>query len=322
MKSAGIKIPEYKEFSDFNSGLEFVRSSNKRLVFKPSGTMPCKLTYCSKDNKELEVYMKFVEEKFGKNIDSFVLQEFIEGAVVSSEFICNGKNFLWPPNHTVEEKKANNDNLGPSTGCSGNIVWTCEEGSKIIDQGIALMEKQCVKESYVGNMDLNAVVNESGVYGLEWTPRFGYDATPTLLTLLKQDFGEFFSEIAKGNDFEPEFETKDAGGLRVTIPPYPAEPQGKNSELLSPNIGIPILGYEDFEDQMYFYEIMMHEDRGLCHSGGTGVISCIMGLGDTPESSLEESYKIAEKLVIPDKQYRTDLKKVLSKNIEEVLQYV
>jgi len=46
-----------------------------------------------------------------------------------------------------------------------------------------------------------------------------------------------------------------------------------------------------------------------------------LGIGDTPEECLEKPYKILEDLVIPDKQYRTDLSKVLSKMTKEVLEY-
>jgi phosphoribosylamine---glycine ligase len=323
MLKAGIKIPEHKEFTDFALGMDFVRKSNKRLVFKPSGSMPCKLTYVSKNAEELEAYLNFVEQHFSKDIESFILQDFIEGSVVSSEFFCNGHGFMWPPNHTVEVKKSMNDDLGPSTGCSGNITWTCEESSKVITQGVAKIESLCASENYAGQVDLNAVVNESGVYGLEWTPRFGYDATPTLLTLLRQDFGEFFHGLASGQLSAAEFLKKDAGGIRVTIPPYPAEPQpNQDPEKFSPSKGVPIQNYEKHAESLYFYEVCSDNTAALSHSGGTGVIACAMGLGDTPEECLEEPYKILKELQVPDKQYRTDLVKVLSKMVKETLIYV
>src|ERR1017187_5040638 len=82
MRKAGIQIPEYNSFKDWKEASTFVQNSNKRLVFKPSGSMPVKLTYVSKDNEELISYLKFVEKHFSKDIDSFILQEFIEGVVV------------------------------------------------------------------------------------------------------------------------------------------------------------------------------------------------------------------------------------------------
>ena len=318
MKTAGIMIPEHKEFKSFEEGINYVRETNERLVFKPNGTMPCKLTYCSSSPEELISYMKFVEKRFGKEIKSFILQEFVEGIVVSSEAFCQGdKGFLYPFNHTVEVKKSMNDELGPSTGCSGNIVWACEE-DRIITEGIQKVEELCVKHNFIGQIDLNCVVNESGVYGLEWTPRFGYDATPTLLTLLETDFGEFFSNLARCQAVEVPVIESFAGGIRITIPPYPVEPKtGVDPEKFSPSMGVPIQNYEEYEKELYFYEVQWGED-GLEHSGGTGVIACAVGFGEDPVESLKQPKEILDALVIPDKQYRTDLDKVLPKMIAEV----
>ena len=322
MIAANIMIPDHKEFTSFEEGIKFAEQCPDRLVFKPSGSMPCKLTYCSHDSEELISYMQFVEKHFGKNIDSFILQQFIEGVVVSSEAFCQGsQGFLDQYNHTVEVKKSMNDELGPSTGCSGNTVWTCYD-DPIILNGINKIEKLCKDNNYIGQIDLNVVINESGVYGLEWTPRFGYDATPTLLSGLEEDCGKFFSDLARCECKDPVFTDLFMGGIRLSIPPYPAEPkQGIDSEKFSPNIGVPIQNYKDFDDSIFWYEVCS-EDDSLYHSGGTGVIACVVGLGVTPEESLQDPKEILDKIVLPDKQYRTDLDKVLTKMVKEVNEYV
>ena len=321
MEQCGIKIPEYKEFKSFQDGIEYVQASKARLVFKPNGSMPCKLTYVSDDSEQLVQYLKFVEKRFSKDIKSFILQEFIEGCVVSSEIFVSCGKVLFPHNHTVEVKKSMNDDLGPSTGCSGNITWNCTR-SKIIDKGVMRAASIFRGLDYTGQIDLNAVVNESGVYGLEWTPRFGYDATPTYLTLLDIDYGQFFADCARG-DLKKEFSKSEqyAGSIRISIPPYPMEVKsGLDTEKVSPNEGIPIQNWEDIQEDCYFYEVMIDDDK-LEHSGGTGVICLGIGHGDTPEKSLDTPYKIAEQIKIPDKQYRTDLKEVLGKMVKEVEQY-
>lgn len=326
MEKAGIKIPEYKKFHDFRDGEKYVRKANKRLVFKPSGSMPCKLTYCAgKENpvEELIEYMHFVERKFGRHINNFCLQEFIEGCVISSEFFCSPMGFVYPPNHTVEVKKSMNDDLGPSTGCSGNIAWA-SSNDKIILAGIAKVEEICIKEGFVGQIDLNAVVNETGVYGLEWTPRFGYDSIPVMFSLLNMDFGEFFCRVVNNElpgkndaDFDSDF----AGGVRITIPPYPVEPEeGIDVEDFSPNKGVPIQNFEDHIQNLYMYEVCMDHDS-LVHAGGTGVIACAVNTDSDCEKVLDYPYEILDNLIVPDKQYRTDLSKVLPKMINEVMEY-
>ena len=319
MEESGITVPNYIEFTDFNAGIEYAKETKERLVFKPNGSMPTKLTYVSEDSGQLIEYLKFVEKRFGKEIKSFILQDFIEGVVVSSEFYCSNGELIWPPNHTVEVKKSMNDDLGPSTGCSGNITW-CSV-SPIIEQGIYKAKEFIEREKYTGQIDLNAVVNESGVYGLEWTPRFGYDATPTYLTLLEMDLGQFFSDMAMGQGFNGDVSEKYAGSVRLSIPPYPMEAKANvDTEKISPNQGIPIQRWEEYEDDLYFYEVMLEEDS-LVHSGGTGVICLGLGLGETPEESIDEAYNILENIKVPDRQYRTDLSEVLGKMVKEVQQY-
>ena len=323
MSEAGIKTPECKEFKSFSDGVAYISTAKKRLVFKPSGSMPCKLTYVGGENpKELMSYMTFVEKHFGKDIDSFILQDFVEGIVVSSEaFVQGDLGFIEPFNHTVEVKKSMNDDLGPSTGCSGNITWPVK-ASKIIDAGVKKIEDLCIKHDYIGQIDLNAVVNETGIYGLEWTPRFGYDATPTLLTLLEEDIGEFISNISRKQQLSIPMLMQYAGGVRMSIPPYPAEPkEGIDSEKFSPSKGVPIQNYEKYEEDLYFYEICKEDDE-LVHSGGTGVIACAMGIGKDASSCLENPYEALEELTVPDKQYRTDLLDVLPAMVEEVNKYV
>jgi phosphoribosylamine---glycine ligase len=317
MKKCGIQTPETKTFTDFKKGVEFVKNSKKRLVFKPSGSMPCKLTYVSEDGPELINYMNFVEKHFGSKIDEFVLQEFIEGALISSEYFCGPNGFVEPGNHTVEIKKFMNDDLGPSTGCSGNITWPVD--TWVLDEGVGKAESICKSEGYIGQIDLNAVVNDGGIWGLEWTPRFGYDATPTLFCLVDNP-GKLISDIVRGETKSIKFNGEYAGSLRVTIPPYPVEPQKGNSEELSPNIGVPIQNYEEHQDCLYFYEVMY--DDQLVHSGGTGVICSICNVSDDCMSILDEPYEIAECLQIPDKQYRTDLQEPLNKMVKDFEKYV
>lgn len=313
MQKTGIKIPLFEEFTDFNAGKEYVQHVNKRMVFKPSGSMPCKLTYVAEDASDMQVYMKFVEKHFGKEIKSFILQEFIEGAIVSNElFFSNGK-VVYPANRTVEVKKTLSGDLGPSTGCQGNITWPTDF-DEIIEAGVGNIVREIgIKdEKLTGQIDLNSIITEDGeLYGLEWTPRFGYDATPTLLSLLESDLGEFFSDICQGLK-EIRIEDKYAGSVRISIPPYPMEVSGKEGQLekLSPSVGMPIQNWEQHQESLYFYEVML-EDNQLVHSCGSGVIALALGFGISPSLALQDPCIIAEEISIPDKQFRNDLDVIL-----------
>lgn len=322
MQNCGIRVPKTFNFTkgEVEKAKSFAAENSKmKLVFKPSGDeIPSKLTYVSSDTEDLVNYLDFVFQYY-PNISEFVLQEFVEGVLVSSEFWCDGESFLWPGNHTVEVKKFMNNDIGPSTGCSGNVVWAEDDYCWILREGVGRIEDMCVKEGYVGPIDLNAILAGDELYGLEWTPRFGYDAMPTFLQLIEGEVGNLISDVVRGQAKGMKLSSKIAGGLRLSIPPYPLEPNtAYEVRKVSPNLGVPIRGVDEkYLKNLYFFEIMQDEDK-LVHSDGTGVIFVASDLGDTVEESLVVPYKIAEDVKIPDKQYRTDLSVMLEKMYSEV----
>ena len=298
MESINLPIPTTEFFKNFQHAREFINENKKSIfVFKPCGRgLPSKLTYKPYDSKDLLRYLDYVEKEFASEDLEFLLQEFVEGVAISTEGWFNGERFISPFDHTIENKKFMNDNLGPSTGCEGDVVWACED-NEIVNYLLQL-EKTLKDESYIGPIDINCIVNGEKVYGLEWTPRFGYDATPTLFKLFNNDIGKFFMEME-----EVPIKESFAGSLRVTIPPYPFEPI--EEEPIPHSGGLPIDGIKNDEDY-YFYEVSCGED-GLVHSGGVGLLLCTLGTSDEYESALDSCYKLAEELKVPDKQYRTDL---------------
>lgn len=313
MQSHGISVPETEVFTDFNKGIEYLKSNKKtRYVFKPSGKeCPSHLTYTGEDTDDLISFMKFAEEYFCDKIDDFVLQKFVKGPIVSTELWCGKKGFIEPLNHTVEVKKFMDGDIGPSTGCSGNLVWRAEMdciGDLLYD-----LEDDLIKEGFLGPIDINCIVAEDDVYGLEWTPRFGLDAMPSLLATVKTDIGELISDLVRGTDTEMQFSEDFSGGIRVTIPPYPCEATDyKVLGEIAPNEGIPIRDLEG--DDIYYYEVKI-KDGELVHSTGSGIIACVSTISNDPEDCFP--LKSIEEARIPQKQYRTDLGKVLPEMYEE-----
>ena len=322
MDKCGIQRPESQSFSRLQDAESYIENHKGKLVFKPSGeALPCHLTYCASDAEDMLQYTKYVFKYYAKNIDSFILQDFVEGDLISTELFFDGEKAVYPANHSIECKKFMNDDLGPSVGCAGNLVWAERELCDIVDLGIGRAEKELIKIGYCGQLDLNAIVNENGLFGLEWTPRFGYDSLPTFLNLVDMDYGEFFYNLATG---QGEMQLLDyfAAGVRFTIPPYPIEPQNKNKAVLkeAPNLGIPIRGFDPKNvKSLYFYEIMA-EGGDLVHADGLGTLGVVNALGECAEDAFCDAYALLEDVKIPDVQYRTDLGKKIPKMYEKIVE--
>jgi phosphoribosylamine--glycine ligase len=157
---------------------------------------------------------------------------------------------------------------------------------------------------YRGPLDLNAIVNDDGVWGLEFTPRFGFDALPALLEMLTEDFADIINSYARGARVT-QFPIRTEGcgaGLRVSIPPYPFE------ENVTAPRGVAIRGLVR-ADRMhsYFYNVFLDDEGVLRSSGAFGAIGVFTGFGDDLCSAIAKCEEIAKRAEIRDKQYRTDL---------------
>lgn len=314
MKQVGIKLPKTEGFFSWEEGKAYAKShSDIKWVFKPSGALAdndAVGSYVSSDADDLGDMMDYWASLHNGPVE-YVLQQFLDGVCISTEGWFNGEEWMTPFNHTVERKQVMNGNLGPSGGCAGNAVWGWFYGSNhIIEQGIKLMGPILKEFNYVGPIDLNTVVNEDGVFALEFTPRFGYDALPALIQLYDGDFGELMAGLARGEKpKEMSLKRGFASALRLSVPPYPSE-EFKHAG------GIPIRGWErSHRDNLFFYEVMLDEGKKFVTSPAYGAIAAITGLGDTIEESFTLPYRLAKQARIPEKQYRTDVVEVLDNDL-------
>lgn len=306
MEECGINVPAWEAFNDLGDAKRFIRKTKKRYVFKPFGgqDQDTASTYVSDDAEDLLAYL----DKLGassKGVE-FILQEVVQGTEISTEAWFNGEEFFLI-NSTLEEKKFMNDNKGPNTGCSGNLVWVYDEINPplIFREGLGKMKDFLQQYKYKGMIDLNTIVSDREIYGLEWTPRFGYDATATLFSLLNSSVGDFLLAIAAGGRPTYEIGAGFAAGIRLSIPPYPSEIMGKHPEQ------IPIAGLEpdDILSNFYLYDCCIDKNYELVTAGINGFICVVIDRGDTLEAAFSKVDERIKRIKIPNIQYRTDIEK-------------
>jgi len=315
MKQVGIKLPYYEAFYDWQSARDFVRRNDQKWVFKASGELVkdhSVKSYVASDAEDMVRMLDFYES-VATHAPDFELQEFMAGVAISTEGWFNGHEFMRPFNHTVERKQSQNDNIGPSGGCAGNLVWAWTLGSNhVIEEGIARLAPVLEEFGYVGPCDLNTIVNQDGVWALELTPRFGFDALPAFLELFEGDPGEFLASLCrmehpKDMNLKPGF----GSALRLNVPPYP-------SEQFVHAGGLPIRGFER-EDRAhtFFYDVMLNDKNQLVTSPAYGAVVALTGWGLGPLAAFEGPLALAKRAKVPDKMYRTDMLSQLSTDIAQ-----
>jgi len=317
MEECDIKVPEYEVFEELNAAKKFIRKTNKRYVFKPFGgqEQDTATTYVSKSAEDL---LKYIDRlgSLSKGA-TFILQEFVEGTEISTEGYFNGENF-YLINGTIEEKKLMNDGVGPNTGCAGNLVWLYDDlpanRPYIFREGLGKLKSFLQQYNYRGMLDLNSIVTDSELYGLEWTPRFGYDASATIFSCISSDLGEFLFDIASGNTPNYNIDSTFAVGVRLSIPPYPTET--KDEKILRSDVPIEGIEEDDIIKNCFLYDCYLDKSSELYSLGVSGLIGVPIQADYTPQKAFGKLGEKLKKIQIPDMQYRTDLEEKCIKRYE------
>lgn len=320
MHKSGIEVPESENAATWEEAAKLVKKyadKSGKVVIKPEGALSGLVpSYVASDEKDALSMLKIMEKNASNEVN-LTIQEFIEGVAVSTEGWFNGHDWAEGMfNHTIERKQFLAGDIGPSTGCTGNVVWPCDSKDPIVKQTLLLLTDVLRKHLYVGPIDVNCVVNKEGVYGLEFTPRFGYDAFPTLLYgLCDFNFGAFVGELVLGADCDASLSPGFAAGVRLGLPPWP-------SEKFHGEVGVPIRGIDE-ENKQYFYpyEVAL-VDGELRSSKGFGVLGVMNYEGSSVGEAFACVYKQIAKLQVPNLQYRNDLCEACLEDYRELRTYV
>ena len=314
MQDCGIVVPETRSFTDFDKAKQFVEQHpNVRWVYKPSKHLgDVSASHVSYDAEDLIEMLDNIAKDVSLAKPQFELQAFEKGVALSTEFwFQHGQLVPGLVNHTLERKQLMNDDLGPSGGCLGNLVWAC--GGCPVCDAVSGLVHWAQRERYHGMLDINTIVAERQqtsasigklrVLGLEFTPRFGYDATPTLFwELTPSDLGDFLASFARGQYSGDGLRDGFAAALRVTIPPWPTERHTAEEN-------VPIRGIDTrvLEHNTYLYNVKADDSSKLCTAGAWGIVCLFTNHSSNPRRVFGNPLEWADKLRLKNKQYRTEL---------------
>ena len=311
----GMKIPETIEFNSLKKGAEFLRKEGKKSlwVFKPENNMDLDLTYVEKFPGELADKM-VGEYKTRLKTDKieYILQKRVKGIEISTEGWFNGTRWVHF-NHTIEDKRLMNYNLGPAIGSQGNTVWIKKDVQGLLVEQIQNLTSYLKRAEYVGPVDINSIVSEEDhePYFLEFSPRFGYDAIYCLLSLVKGSLTNFFTKF-----FDVPLHDGYASSQRITIPPFPYS----DSRLLNA-MAKDVLIKSSIDDYPLFWmeDVYLDKDGNLRCAGADGILGVVAARGNSLGGSVGNMYRAIDNLKIGSYiQYRTDGGKLCGKAIKQL----
>lgn len=306
LKRAGLQTIPSWDFNTFDDAIKFVKDNPGRYVVKPSGKAQEEkvLSFVGQEEDGLDILAVLERYKttWSTKVKSFQIQRFVSGVEVAVGAFFNGQDYVLPACINFEHKRMFNDEIGPSTGEMGTLMFWSEK-SRLYEETLVKFRPILVEMGYVGYFDINCIVNSRGIYPLEITPRFGYPTINIQMEGVTSRWGDLLHALANKQQFNLRTQRGFQIGVVVAVPPYP--------------FSDPAAYRRYSEDAVIIFKKAMangihHGDAKLVEgdwrlAGNSGYALVITGSGSTVEEARKETYNRVKNVIIPNMFYRTDI---------------
>jgi phosphoribosylamine--glycine ligase len=194
--------------------------------------------------------------------------------------------------------------LGELTGEMGTVA-TFDRSNRMFVRTLGKVEPLLRQAGHVGWVNLNTIVNERGIWPLEFTCRFGYPGFAVLEPLQDIEWGPLLHGIATRELTTLPYRSGFVVGVVLSTPPFPYT----RLEIPEP-VGLPILLPKplnaDDATHIHLGEVGKVGDR-LVTAGIYGWTAVVTGTGPDILSAQIDAYNRVAKLTIPNARYRNDI---------------
>ncbi len=303
----GLPIAALHEFDDRDTATRFIERNPGRYVLKFNGEgFGAADNYVGRlrDGRDVKAMIEITFRKMQRDRMSFILMEHVEGVEMGVGAYFDGKDFLTPACLDWEHKHFFPGDLGELTGEMGTVV-TYERTRTFFERTLARMAPLLRQNGYLGYINLNTIVNERGIWPLEFTCRFGYPGFAILDPLQETSWADLFRAMVTRSGAAFRTRPGFAVGIVMTTRPFPYI-----RKYVPEPIGLPILFEGELSDQdrlnLHYGEVGLEEGR-LVTAGYHGWTLVVTGTGATIPDAQDKAYALADRVVIPNVRYRRDI---------------
>jgi phosphoribosylamine--glycine ligase len=300
----GFPKGHVKEFQGPRNALAYVAARPRRYVLKYSGP-----DHASSDNyvgrfsdgRDVAAILTARMHAGLQGHSTFILMDFIAGVEMGVGAYFDGERFLTPACLDWEHKRFFAGDLGELTGEMGTVV-TYDRTQRFFDLTLRKMEAPLREHAHVGYVNLNTIVNDEGIFPLEFTCRFGYPGFAILAPLQETPWGTLFrAMVTRSGTFRtrPGF----CVGVVLTTPPFPYT----RKQVAEP-VGLPVLIGPDLDGgHCHYGEVGLDDSGQLVTTGLYGWTLVITGRGDTSAAAQRHAYRNVGQVAVPNGRYRLDI---------------
>jgi phosphoribosylamine---glycine ligase len=314
LKKAGIDVPPYRMFTNYDDAIAYTKKCDCRLVSKPCGdnTDTKALSYCANSPEDM-VYMLQRWKKLGHS-GKFIMQDFIPGCemAVGGWFGPHGFNSQYCENW--EFKKLMDGDMGVATGEQGTVLRYVKS-SKLARKVMLPIEKALQATGHTGYIDVNCIVDDKGKpWPLEFTMRPGWPTFNIQQALNTGDTAQWLKDLADGTDAANWQLDTPAIGVVVSIPDYPYSHLTKKEVT-----GVPVYGltpglWKYFHPcEMMLAPKVPQKVAGQlvelpCPASAGDYVYVMTATGETIKDAKDRAYRRLKRLTMPNSpMHRTDI---------------
>ena len=307
----GLRIARVATFEDLAGASAYLDAHPGRHVLKFNGDgYGAADTYIGRmpDGRDVKAVLaaklRGIEAGDGGERASFILMERVEGVEMGVGAYFDGARFLEPACLDWEHKHFFPGDLGELTGEMGTVV-TYDRTGTFFARTLARMAPLLREGGYCGYINLNTIVNEDGIWPLEFTCRFGYPGFAILDPLQATPWADLFKAMVTRSSATFETRPGFAVGVVMTTRPFPYI-----RTYVPEPVGLPILfdGAVTAQDRahLHYGEVGL-EDGRLVTAGYHGWTLVVTGTGATIPAAQAAAYRLADRVVVPNVRYRRDI---------------
>lgn len=302
-----IPTAAYRNFTDADEAVAYVREQGTPIVIKADGLAAGKGVIIARNEQEAEDTIRDMlsGNRFGEAGSRVVIEQFLTGEEASFIVMVDGRNVL--PLATSQDHKARDDgDRGPNTGGMGAYspapVVTDTIHQRVMEQVILPTVKGMADDGhpYVGFLYAGLMISPQGeVNVIEYNCRFGDPEAQPVMMRLQSDLAHLCSAALdqKLDNTSARWDNRAAVGVVLASGGYPD----------SYDKGMEITGLENAVDangKVFHAGTILQDERVLTNGGR---VLCATALGDTVTEAQQRAYALVHKIHWDKVYCRTDI---------------
>ncbi len=305
-----ISTNELKSFKNIPSAIKFVEEFPSKYIIKREGDNSKFVTFVGeRENGQdvLEILKNYTHEKKLVN-DPISLQIKATGVEIGVGRYFNGTDWVGPIEINLEHPQLFAGNIGPFTDEMGTLAWYTDEENKIYKETLKKLKPFLQEINYRGDIGINCIVNEDGIYAIETTPRMGCPIVHIHSELHESPWGYFLKAIADGKQYDLKWKHGYAVVFSIAVPPFPFQKHFETDVCSGLTIYMDKVTEKDM-GHIHFDEVAYRsETKSYYISHQTdGFVMYITGKGHTVGAARGKALRIIDKIHIPKMFYRIDI---------------